>query len=253
MKRIKPYKRLTEDINLYEWSSSDEREYKLFCEYVWKSDGGRIQLVEFAFGKEIKEKIKFIKELAIETGFKLKDLLVLFMEKTVFKLFQIVGWSFKALFELLKKGFDAYKNMQLAIAEFIGDTKVVDWTKDKLIELDRFLKTHPKTKRIAGVAVAGLLIYIWLTMAFTGDAFDDFDISIIFMALSGSYNLFEIFGTLSGIRMLMLFATGAIAGLSFPWPGSNLIKFGIAVLTTIGKALHKKLTKGDDLAQFEGV
>jgi len=253
MKRLKSYRRLTEDLYLYEWTSQDEREFKQFCEYVWKSDGGRIQLAEFSFGKEIKEKIQFIKQLAIETGFKLKDLLTLFMEKIVFKLFQIIGWSFKSLLELMKKGFDAYKNVQLAIAEFIGNTKAIDWTKDKLIELDRFLKTYPKTKRIAGVAVAGLLVYVWLTMTFTGDMLDDFDISIIFTAFNGSYNLFDIFGTPSGIRMLMLFATGAIAGLSFPWPGNNIIKFGIAVLITIGKYFHKKLTKGDDLAQFESV
>jgi hypothetical protein len=53
--------------------------------------------------------------------------------------------------------------------------------------------------------------------------------------------------------MLLLFATGAIAGLSFPWPGSNLIKFAIAVLTTLAKYFHKKLSKGDDSDQFEKV
>jgi len=246
----KIYQRLTTDLNLYEWTQQDEKDFQLFCEYVWKSDGGRL-LLEFSFGKEIKEKIQFIKQIAIDTGFKLKDLLTLFMEKTVFKLFQIIGWSFKALLELIKKGFQAYKDFQLAIADFIGNTKAIEWTKDKLIELDKFLKTHPKTKRIAGVAVAGLLIFIWLQMTFTGDALDDFDISGIFMALSGSYSLYEFFGTPVGIRMLLLFATGAIAGLSFPWPGNNIIKFGIAVLTTMAKYFRKKLSKGNDLEQFE--
>ena len=97
MSRI--YQRLTTDLNLYEWTLQDEKDFELFREYVWKSDGGRL-LLEFSFGKEIKEKIQFIKQIAIDTGFKLKDLLTLFMEKTVFKLFQIIGWSFKSLFEL---------------------------------------------------------------------------------------------------------------------------------------------------------
>lgn len=248
MSRI--YQRLTTDLNLYEWTLQDEKDFELFREYVWKSDGGRL-LLEFSFGKEIKEKIQFIKQIAIDTGFKLKDLLTLFMEKTVFKLFQIIGWSFKSLFELIKKGFQVYKDFQLAIADFIGNTKAIEWTKDKLIELDKFLKTHPKTKRIAGVAVAGLLVFVWLQMTFTGDFLDDFSIDAVFQALTGNYSLHEFFGTPPGIRMLMLFATGAITGLSFPWPGSSMIKFGIAVLTTLAKYFKKRLSKGNDLEQFE--
>ena len=246
------YKRITEDFNIYEWTQKDERDFKLFCEYVWKSDGGRL-LVEFSFGKEIRDKIKFIKEFAIETGFKLKDLLTLFMEKTVFKLFQMIGWSMKSLFEMIKKGFTVYKDLQLAIADFIGKTKAIEWGKNKLIELDKFLKSHPNTKRIAGVAVAGLLIYIWLQMTFTGDMLDDFDITGVFMALQGNYSLSEFFGTPVGIRMLLLFATGTLAGLTFPWPGNSIIKFGVAVLTTLAKYFRKKLSKGNDIEQFERV
>ena len=246
------YRRLTEDAYLYEWNALDEREYMLFCEYVWKSDGGRL-LVEFSFGKEIREKIRFIKQFAVETGFKLKDLLKLFMEKLVFKLFQQIGWSIKSLYELMKKGFDAYKNLQIAIADFVGSTVVGEWTKDKLVELNRYLKTHPKTKRVVGVAVAGLMIYIFLTMSFTGDFIEDFSIDVVFMAFSGNYSLYEFFGTASGLKMLLLFASGTLLGLSFPWPGTNMIKFGIAILTTLAKFFKKKLSKGDDLAQFEGV
>ena len=245
----KVYRRLTEDLNIYEWTSQDENEYKLFCEYVWKSDGGD-RLVEFSFSKEIKQKIKVLKQFSKETGFKLKDLLKLFMEKVVFKLFQIVGWNFKSLLELMKKGFSAYKNMQLAIADFIGSTKAIDWTKDKLRELNIFLKTHPKTKRIAGVAVAGLLIYIWLTMTFTGDALDNFNIVGVFMALNGNFSLFEFFGTSIGIKMLMLFVSGSLARLSFPWSQTNL---NVDILTTLGKYFRKRLSKGDDLEQFKAI
>jgi len=250
---MRPYRRITEDFSLYQWTSQDEKDYKLFCEYVWKSDCGQIRLVEFSFGKELREKIKFIKEFAIETGFKIKDLLVLFMEKSVFKLFQMIGWSFKSLFEMIKKGFTVYKDMQLAIADFIGKTKAVEWTKDKLIELDKFLKSHPKTKRIAGIAVAGLLVYIFLTMTFTGDFVDDFSIESVFLSLQGNYSLSEFFGTPQGIRVLLLLATGAITGLTFPWPGNNIIKFGIAILVTLAKFFRKKLSKGDDSKQYETI
>ena len=38
----------------------------------------------------------------------------------------------------------------------MASTKVGRWTEDKLKDLDAFLAKHPKTKRIAGLAVAGI-------------------------------------------------------------------------------------------------
>ncbi len=41
-----------------------------------------------------------------------------------------------------------------------------------------------------------------------------------------------------------------ITKISFPYPGSNLIKFTIAVITTLAKNVKVKLTKGDDSEEF---
>ena len=58
--------------------------------------------------------------------------------------------------------------------------------------------------------------------------------------------LSQIFGTPSGMKMLTLFATGALFGLSFPWPGNNIIKFSVAVITTIAKFFKQHLSKGKE-------
>ena len=71
------------------------------------------------------------------------------------------------LFSLIKKGFKAYKEVIKAIGEYVASTKVGKWTEQKLKDLDAFLAKHPKTKRIAGMAVAGILIYICLNMTLT--------------------------------------------------------------------------------------
>ena len=248
----KIYTRVTSDRILNEWTQKDEREHQLFCEYVWKSDGGRL-LVEFSFGKEIREKIEFIKQFARETGFTVKDLLTLFMEKIVFKMFQIIGWNFKNLFAVMKRGFDTYKNLQLAIADFVGNTRTMDWTKDTLIELNRFLKTNPKTKRIAGIAVTGLIFYIWLQMTLSGKLDSNFDISNLYMSISGNNTLYGFFDTPSGVKVLSLFALGKLDGLSFSWHKTNIITFETAIFNTLAKYFKKRLTKGDDLDQFEAI
>ena len=146
------------------------------------------------------------------------------------------------LFKLVKKGFKAYKDVIKAIGEYIASTKVGKWTEDKLKDLDAFLAKHPKTKRIAGMAVAGILIYIWLNMTFTGNADYDFDMGDMIRALGGGFTLSTLFAGPEGMALLTLFATGMI-GLSFPWPGPQHFQFIGAVLYGSAKLVGQKLRK----------
>ena len=150
--------------------------------------------------------------------------------------------SMAKLFSIVKAGFKAYKQVIKAIGEYMASTKVGRWTEDKLKDLDAFLAKHPKTKRIAGLAVAGILIYIWLNMTFTGNADYDFDMGDMIMALGGGFTLSTIFAGPDGMALLTLFATGVI-GLSFPWPGPQHIQFVGAVLYGSAKLVGQKLRK----------
>ncbi len=170
-----------------------ENVYQVFCEYIKKTEYGD-RLYEFGIPSIIKDKIEFIKQLAQDTLISLKDLFKIFMDRYVFKLFSIIGWSFENLFKKLKQGYDLYKDFIKAIKDFIEQTGVVKWTQEKLIELDKFLQKHPKTKRIAGVALGALLLYCWFTMTFTGNPSYDFDISTIIDAVMGKATIADIFG-----------------------------------------------------------
>ena len=199
-------------------------------------------LNEFSIPGKLKKIWDFIKGLAERVSIKIVDLVKLFLDKVVFKFFAKIKFSFKYLFDLVKKGFKYYKDVIKAIGDYLAKTRVGKWTEEKLKALDKFLATHPKTKRIAGVAVAALLIYIWLNMTFTGDADFDFDMTDMISALGGSFTLSTLFAGASGMALLMLFATGAM-GLSFPWPGPQHIQFIGAVIYGSAKMVGKKLRK----------
>ena len=199
-------------------------------------------LNEFGIPSRLKKIWSFLKELKDKLMVGLKDLIKLFLDKVVFKFFAKIKFSFKYLFGLVKKGFKIYKDVINAIGDYLSKTKVGKWTEEKLKALDEFLKTHPKTKRIAGVAVAALLIYIWLNMTFTGNADYDFDMGDMISALGGSFDLSSLFAGASGMALLTLFATGAL-GLSFPWPGPQHIQFIGAVVYGAAKMVGKKLKK----------
>jgi len=221
-----------------------EIQYEEFCKFVYenKLNEDTIVLKEFAIPGKLKKVWSFIVKLKDIIKVKMVDMVKLFLNKLVFKFFAKIKFSLDYLFKLVKKGFKAYKEVIKAIGEYISSTKVGRWTEDKLKDLDAFLAKHPKTKRIAGLAVAGILIYIWLNMTFTGNADYDFDMGDMIMALGGGFTLSTLFAGPEGMALLTLFATGVL-GLSFPWPGPQHVQFIGAILYGSAKLVGQKLRK----------
>ena len=221
-----------------------EIQYEEFCNFVYenKLNEDTIVLKEFAIPGKLKKVWSFIVKLKDIIKVKMVDIVKLFLNKLVFKFFAKIKFSLDYLFKLVKKGFKAYKEVIKAIGEYISSTKVGRWTEDKLKDLDAFLAKHPKTKRIAGLAVAGILIYIWLNMTFTGNADYDCDMGDMIMALGGGFTLSTLFAGPEGMALLTLFATGVL-GLSFPWPGPQHVQFIGAILYGSAKLVGQKLRK----------
>jgi len=207
----------------------EEQEYREFLAFDFN------KIDESLFGKiggSLKRKVEFIRNLADQTGRSISELASTFKNKKVFKFFTKIGWSFKKLFELLKKGYKAYGTPIKVVSEYVANNPVTKWTDKKLAELDTFLKTHPKTRRIAGIAVAALLVYIWFHVSFSGDISTDFDMSGIISALSGSFSLSEIFSGGQGILIIGLLLGGTLSG-GFPWPSRANIQFISAIVGTL--------------------
>lgn len=217
-----------------------ETEYKLFMEYMETSN----YLLEFTnvqINESIKSKLEFIKNVAQTLKVSVSDIAKLVSNKKVFTFFSKVKWSITKLFEMAKNGYKTYLSIIDVISEYIANTKVAKWTENELIKLDEFLKKHPKTKRIAGIAVAGLLIFIWFNMTFTGDYKYDFDISDVVASFSGSFTLSKLFAGSNGIKLLLLFASGSLLGLTFPWPGAATKQFVGAVIYTLSSKIKQRL------------
>lgn len=203
-------------------------------------NGGMIN--EFSLPSFLSKQYNFVKDIASQLSVNIKDMAKLFMNRVVFNFFSKIKWSFQYVFDLVKKGFEIYRDVLDAIGEYISKTKIGKWTEDKLKDLDNWLKVHPKIKRIAGIGVAALLIYIWFNMTFTGDFKYDFNLVDVLAALAGKFSLAHIFAGKEGMKLLLLFATGVI-GLSFPWPGPTSIKFLTATIKSISDWAKVKLIR----------
>lgn len=204
------------------------------------------KLNEISLPSTVKKKIDFIKEISDKVGMSFKEAVNFFRDSRVYKFFTTIHWSFKRLYDIVKRGFKAYQTIIGLIPKYIADSNVGKWSEDKLRALDKWLQNNPKIKALGGVAVSGILIFIWLNMSFTGDITYDMNFDDVIEALSGNYSLSDLFAGEEGLKMLMLLITGGALGLSFPWAGATSHHFIGGVLVSLAKKLNKKIktTKG---------
>jgi hypothetical protein len=215
-------------------------EHQEFLFYVDELYGYR-NLKEFSIPSWIKSKVPawikdqfyFIKELAISVKADFFELLNAFRNVTIYKLFKLIKWDLEQMWDLVKKGFKAYEKLQKDIAKWVAESQLGQTFINDIKAFDEFFEKHPWVKNVAGPVVAGILIFIWLNMTFTGDFAYDFNLSSVILALTGKYTLYKFFGSEDGIRMLVLLATGVLLSLSFPWPGPDSIKYLTAVVVSL--------------------
>lgn len=198
------------------------------------------KLNESLIPRSIEKIWRFIKEFSKEAKIHIKDLVELFKNKPVFLFFQRLKWDIKKLFELVKQGYHTYKKVFPLLSQWIKKHNVVKWTEEKIKEFDSFLETHPLLKKITGVVCAGLLVYLWLTMSFTGDFRSDFDLTAVLESLRGKFTLQDLFISDAGIQTLLLWTIKNSIGLSFPWPGNAVVQLSVAFFVSAVRLYKKK-------------
>ena len=205
---------------------------------------------------KLKNGITFIKDLAKIIGANLIDMLKLFQDKIIFNFFSKISWNISNLIDIVKKGYNLWKQLHNIIAKYITDKKIVKWTNEKLSDLDKFLESHPLIKKAGTLVVVGFLIYQWTSMiSFTGDIEFDFDQSTLFDAIKGNYSLADLFATDSGIKMLMFIAVNTLTGITFPWPGESWVLFALSIVYTATKQKYPQIANNiiKNIKKYKGI
>jgi hypothetical protein len=174
------------------------------------------------------------------TGINTKELLIAFKNKNMFSLLKFVKFSIKRLLNIYKKADTLIKNGVLKPFEILAkNSTLLKEIQKGGKALDNFLDEHPILKKMSGVAVAGILLYIWLNMTFIGSVDYDFDFSSVLSALLGNFSIETLFTTPQGISMLSLFFVGATTGISIPWFGHTVYNLLFGITYTILKQTNK--------------
>ena len=199
-------------------------------------------LDEFAMPKFVQYKLDFLNGIANSIGTDVKSLVKVFKDKVVFGIFKKIKFSLGFFFNLVKKGYKEFKKFEKILFKYVSEHQPFSGAENQIIKLQKFMENHPKIMKVSGIVVAGVLLYIWLNMTFTGSAGYDFDNTAILDALSGNFDLIDLFTGPDGTKLLVLLATGLL-GLSFPWPGKTSVQLIGSLIYSIAKKKNLKIQK----------
>lgn len=175
----------------------------------------------------IKEEILKLAE-TLKVG--LLDIINALKERSVFGVLRAIGFKIKLLVKAISELGRIFREGLLRVFAEISKNKYVQKIRSGVMKVDDLLDKYPLLKKLAGIAVAGLLLYIWLNMTFIGDLEYDMNISAMVAALGGAYSLADIFASPEGLMMITLFATGGL--ISAPWLGASTLNLTLALVYT---------------------
>jgi hypothetical protein len=216
--------------------------YEIYCEAldrVMLDEGFFSDLVSGipSFFNNIKDLLTRIeKEFQIGIG----TLVQAFKQRNVYAILKAFKFNFQLMWKAIKALHQYEEDGLLKVFKELHKGRIFQKLKSGAVIIDDVLNRYPILKDVSGIAIAGLLLYIWLTGSLIGNADYDLDISPILAALHGDYSIADLFASPAGLENLALFAFGFMTGLSVPWLGSSLYNILLALSYTAVKHLPQQ-------------
>lgn len=206
--------------------------YKEYCAALDGLAEGRASEIAF-FGMDFFSKIaEIIKEVGEQFKIGVKELIAGLKQRDVFRVLKGIGFNLKALMKGLMVAGEVVKHGFFEIIHELERTKAIQKLREGALTLDEILKKHPVLKRLTGPAIAGLLLWMWLSMSFVGHPHTDLDISHIIKAFHGGYSIHDLFTSDSGLLASVLLVIGKLTPISFPWLSNSVYNLLLALVYT---------------------
>ena len=254
-------------------ASAGERSESLYLEFLSACretcDFQRVR--ESRLSEGIKDIWEFIKEIGVQAKARVKDIVNLFKNKSVFKFFSLSNFNLETLKKNLKLAYQAYvkiahalPNLAVKLVELglkTDDPKILA-TREKraaaLRAVNEWIKEHKTILRISGIVFAGILVLIWLQVGLTGDLQYDVDFSEFFLAIQGKLTFVDfITNHEQGLKWIVLavfntvglnFGPLALLGKIKPFLDGKPAWLAFAAVKALADKVRVKIGKGNDKA-----
>ena len=188
----------------------------------------------------VKDAKKVLTEIAEMGKVSFDELIEAFKSKELFQIFKAVHFSLKKLLAAVQALGGLVSKGLFAVLGEIEKTGAFQDIRKGVMKVDDLLDKYPIVKKLAGPALAGLLLWIWLNSAFTGDPELDLDLSYVIGAFAGHFTITDLFMSKEGLAMLALLV-GGFTGIGVSWlAASNAINLLLALLYTGSKKAKEK-------------
>lgn len=235
---MKSFKEFTNTEYIFEDQYVDisYRDYQIVLEAI--ENGDDIEMLAEGIASNIGSKLKgvlgnFLKDIrkiTSELQLPMKDVIMGLKHRSMFDVLKAFGFKIKALVKAVSKASDLLRDGLMVVFDELASTGVLQKLHAGTMKIDEVLSRHPILKRLTGIVIVGILVYIWLNMTFIGNLDYDFNFSNVIKAFNGSFTVNAIFSGKSGLMLITMFATGSV--FSFPWLGGTAANLTLAVIYT---------------------
>jgi hypothetical protein len=174
----------------------------------------------------------FIEKVGDELKLGITEIVKAFKEKSVFNMLKSFGFMFGKMLKCINMFTSLIRKGIFKVFDEMAKTKMFQKIRSGAMKVDELLNRYPILKKLTGLAVAGLLLWMWLNMTFIGDLDYDFNFSDIISAISGNFNIEQLFFSSSGLMLIAMFSLGNFVGISFPWLGKSSFNLMLGIVYT---------------------
>ncbi len=161
-----------------------------------------------------------------------RELITAIKRRSIFTALKAFGFNLTLMFKAVAEGAKALRGVLASVFKELYETKQVQKIRKGAQRIDQLLKRYPKLKMIGGVAIAGILLWMWVNMTFIGNLDYDFNFTNTIEALKGNFSIADLFVSADGLMLMALFGTGVGFGISVPWLGATAYNLVLALVYT---------------------
>jgi len=225
--------------------------YEIYCESLDLIMNDKLNENFFEYVKTLNLSREFVRVfndlkfnlIKISKEFKIgiPELVNSFKHKDIYAILKSFKFNISLVFRALAEVTNLVREGLLVVFRELYKTKAIQKVRMGALKVDDLINKYPILKKVTGIVIAGLLLYIWLNMTFIGNFDYDFNFNDTVDALHGSFSLADLFVSPEGLMLITLFGTGSVFGLSIPWLGKSLYNLTAAIIYTV----YYKLSKND--------
>lgn len=223
------------------------RPFSVTAASIWQplKDKGLLEKIGDFFGHMKRQ----VESLAEHLRMSVAEIVEAFKSKQVFAFLKAIAFNLAKALKPLKAFAELYHDGLIKVFTEIHKTKAFQALNSGAMKLDEFLNKYPLLKRLAGPAIAGLLIWMFLAANFTGSPAADMDMTAaIKAAISGSFSVAELFTSPAGIMAITLLLT-SLSGVTWMTPMWLDTAVPFNLLTALAYTGYKHLKGSPEVLQ----